>query len=161
MAPKGVRRCCGCRGCSAACSRAGCPHPATKPTKSSAGDCFSTLDTDGERARDETVKAFHDLYRKNPAEFPRRPRRRATSNCCGCPIPSTRNYSTGLSKDWASLPKFQRTRGVLRFMANVVGVLWQQRDPRPADHARPRARWSNERGPRQRALSARHRHSPP
>ena len=36
-----------------------------------------------------------------------------------------------LSKDWASLEKFQRTRGVLRFMANVVGVLWQAqvRDP--------------------------------
>ncbi|RVA70558.1 ATPase, partial [Mesorhizobium sp. M7A.F.Ca.US.006.04.2.1] len=36
-----------------------------------------------------------------------------------------------LSKDWASLEKFQRTRGVLRFMANVVGVLWhgQMRDP--------------------------------
>jgi len=30
-----------------------------------------------------------------------------------------------LSKDWASLEKFQRTRGVLRFMANVVGTLWQ------------------------------------
>jgi predicted AAA+ superfamily ATPase len=36
-----------------------------------------------------------------------------------------------LSKDWASLDKFQRTRGVLRMMANVVGVLWHQqvRDP--------------------------------
>jgi len=32
-----------------------------------------------------------------------------------------------LSKDWASLPNFQRTRGVLRFMANVVGVLWHER----------------------------------
>jgi predicted AAA+ superfamily ATPase len=28
-----------------------------------------------------------------------------------------------LWKDWSSLPRFQRTRGVLRFMANVVGVL--------------------------------------
>ena len=36
-----------------------------------------------------------------------------------------------LSKDWASLPNFQRTRGVLRFMANVVGVLWHQRVPDP------------------------------
>jgi hypothetical protein len=36
-----------------------------------------------------------------------------------------------LSKDWASLPNFQRTRGVLRFMANVVGVLWHQRAPDP------------------------------
>ena len=31
---------------------------------------FQALDADGERARDETVKAFPDLYRKNPAEFP-------------------------------------------------------------------------------------------
>ena len=31
---------------------------------------FQPLDADGEKARDETVKAFHDLYRKNPAEFP-------------------------------------------------------------------------------------------
>lgn len=36
-----------------------------------------------------------------------------------------------LSKAWASLERFQRTRGVLRFMANVIGVLWhaQTRDP--------------------------------
>ena len=31
---------------------------------------FQPLDADGEKARDETVKAFHDLYKKNPAEFP-------------------------------------------------------------------------------------------
>jgi predicted AAA+ superfamily ATPase len=31
---------------------------------------FQVLDSEGERARDETVKAFHDLYRKNEAEFP-------------------------------------------------------------------------------------------
>jgi predicted AAA+ superfamily ATPase len=29
-----------------------------------------------------------------------------------------------LSKDWATLDKFQRTRGVLRFLADVIGVLW-------------------------------------
>ena len=33
--------------------------------------------------------------------------------------------------DWTSLEKFQRTRGVLRFMANAVGVLWQERTPDP------------------------------
>ena len=32
-----------------------------------------------------------------------------------------------LSKDWSTLPNFQRTRGVLRLMADVVSVLWQQR----------------------------------
>ena len=31
---------------------------------------FQALDGDGEKARDETVKAFHELYRKNAAEFP-------------------------------------------------------------------------------------------
>jgi len=31
---------------------------------------FQMLDSDGERARDETIKAFHDLYKKNSAEFP-------------------------------------------------------------------------------------------
>jgi predicted AAA+ superfamily ATPase len=52
-----------------------------------------------------------------------------------------------LSKDWASLDKFQRTGGVLRFKANVVGVLWHQqvRDPLitparvPITHERVRA----------------------
>ena len=49
-----------------------------------------------------------------------------TSNCCGSPIPIHPELFDRLSKDWASLQKFQRTRGVLKFMANVVGVLWQQ-----------------------------------
>jgi hypothetical protein len=31
---------------------------------------FQPLDPDGERARDETIKAFADLYRRNAAEFP-------------------------------------------------------------------------------------------
>jgi predicted AAA+ superfamily ATPase len=31
----------------------------------------------------------------------------------------------------ASLPTFQRTRGVLKLMANVVGVLWQQQAKDP------------------------------
>jgi hypothetical protein len=31
---------------------------------------FQPLDAEGERARDDTVKAFADLYRRNPAEFP-------------------------------------------------------------------------------------------
>ena len=56
---------------------------------------FQTLDADGEKARDETVKAFHDLYRKNPAEFPPEARRRAISNCCACPIRSIPSCSTG------------------------------------------------------------------
>jgi uncharacterized protein len=92
---------------------------------------FQTLDTDGERARDETVKAFHDLYRKNAAEFPPEAKDARYLELLRVSYPIHPELFDRLSKDWASLPTFQRTRGVLKFMANVVGVLWQQqtRDP--------------------------------
>ena len=92
---------------------------------------FQQLDADGERARDETVKAFHDLYRKNPAEFPPEAREARYLELLRLSYPIHPELFDRLSKDWASLEKFQRTRGVLRFMANVVGVLWAARTPDP------------------------------
>ena len=108
---------------------------------------FQALDDDGERARDETVKAFHDLYKKNPAEFPPEAREGRYLDLLRLSYPIHPELFDRLSKDWASLEKFQRTRGVLRFMANVVGVLWhgQVRDPLitpgrvPIAHERVRA----------------------
>lgn len=92
---------------------------------------FQPLDSDGEKARDETVKAFHDLYKKNPAEFPPETKEGRYLELLRLSYPIHPELFDRLSKDWASLEKFQRTRGVLRFMANVVGVLWhsQTRDP--------------------------------
>lgn len=92
---------------------------------------FQPLDADGEKARDETVKAFHDLYRKNPAEFPPEAKEARYLELLRLSYPIHPELFDRLSKDWASLEKFQRTRGVLRFMANVIGVLWhgQMRDP--------------------------------
>ena len=108
---------------------------------------FQTLDADGERARDETVRTFHDLYRKNPAEFPPEAKEARYQELLRLSYPIHPELFDRLSKDWASLEKFQRTRGVLRFMANVVGVLWQAqvRDPLitpariPIAHERVRA----------------------
>lgn len=108
---------------------------------------FQPLDTDGERSRDETVKAFADLYRKNPAEFPPEAKEPRYAELLRLSYPIHPELFDRLSKDWASLEKFQRTRGVLRFMANVVGVLWQAqtRDPLilparvPVGHERIRA----------------------
>jgi uncharacterized protein len=108
---------------------------------------FQALDADGERARDETVKAFYDLYRKNPAEFPPEAKEGRYHELLRLSYPIHPELFDRLSKDWASLEKFQRTRGVLRFMANVVGVLWQAqvRDPLitparvPISHERVRA----------------------
>src|SRR3984885_9976981 len=94
---------------------------------------FQTLDSDGERARDETIKAFHDLYKdkKNAADFPPEAREGRYYDLLRMSYPIHPELFDRLSKDWASLPNFQRTRGVLRFMANVVGVLWHQRVPDP------------------------------
>ena len=108
---------------------------------------FQPLDAEGEKARDETVKAFHDLYKKNAAEFPPEAKEGRYLELLRLSYPIHPELFDRLSKDWASLEKFQRTRGVLRFMANVIGVLWHQqvRDPLitpariPISHERVRA----------------------
>ena len=108
---------------------------------------FQTLDADGQRARDDTVKAFADLYKNNPAEFPPEAKEARYRDLLKLSYPIHPELFDRLSKDWASLEKFQRTRGVLRFMANVVGTLWQMQvsDPLitparvPISHERVRA----------------------
>ncbi|WP_244498125.1 DUF499 domain-containing protein [Aureimonas ureilytica] len=92
---------------------------------------FQTLDAEGEKARDETVKAFADLYRNNPAEFPPEAKEARYRELLKLSYPIHPELFDRLSKDWASLEKFQRTRGVLRFMANVVGTLWHEQSPNP------------------------------
>jgi hypothetical protein len=92
---------------------------------------FQPLDTDGERARDETVKAFADLYRRNPVEFPPEAKEPRYTELLRLSYPIHPELFDRLSKDWSSLEKFQRTRDVLRFMANVVGVLWQEQVRHP------------------------------
>lgn len=108
---------------------------------------FQALAPEGERIRDETVKAFHDLYRKNSAEFPPEAKDQRYQDLLRLSYPIHPELFDRLAKDWAGLEKFQRTRGVLRFMVNVVDVLWQARvsDPLitparvPLGHERVRA----------------------
>ena len=108
---------------------------------------FQPLDADGEKAREETVKAFADMYRKNAAEFPPEAREKRYEELLRLSYPIHPELFDRLSKDWATLEKFQRTRGVLRFLANVVGVLWHSEtsDPMitparvPVAHERVRA----------------------
>ena len=92
---------------------------------------FQPLDADGERARDETVKAFADLYRRNPAEFPGEAKEPRYADLLKLSYPIHPELFDRLAKDWSSLEKFQRVRDVLRFMANVVGVLWQEQVRHP------------------------------
>lgn len=92
---------------------------------------FQQLDADGEKARDETVKAFHTLYRNNPSEFPPYAKEARYGELLRISYPIHPELFDRLSRDWSTLPNFQRTRGVLRLMADVVSVLWQQRTRDP------------------------------
>ena len=79
--------------------------------------------------RDNTLKQFAKLYRENTNDFPQ-----------GC---ADEDYRRKLEKaypihpelfdqlytSWGSLEKFQRTRGVLRLMAQVIHELWMSNDP--------------------------------
>lgn len=92
---------------------------------------FQQLDPEGEKARDETVKAFAKLYRDNRAEFPAYAAEPRYAELMRLSYPIHPELFDRLSKDWSTLEKFQRTRGVLRFMANVVGTLWHEQASSP------------------------------
>jgi hypothetical protein len=90
---------------------------------------FKQIPGDKFHHRDNTLKQFAKMYRENPNEFPQ-----------GC---ADEDYRRKLEKaypihpelfdqlytSWGSLEKFQRTRGVLRLMAQVIHELWMHNDP--------------------------------
>lgn len=90
---------------------------------------FKEIQGDKFHYRDNTLKQFAKLYRENTNDFPQ-----------GC---ADEDYRRKLEKaypihpelfdqlytSWGSLEKFQRTRGVLRLMAQVIHELWMGSDP--------------------------------
>lgn len=90
---------------------------------------FREIPGDKFHHRDNTLKQFAKLYRENANDFPQ-----------GC---ADEDYRRKLEKaypihpelfdqlytSWGSLEKFQRTRGVLRLMAQVIHELWMNNDP--------------------------------
>ena len=90
---------------------------------------FKDISGDKFHHRDNTLKQFAKLYRENANDFPQ-----------GC---ADEDYRRKLEKaypihpelfdqlytTWGSLEKFQRTRGVLRLMAQAIHELWMNGDP--------------------------------
>ncbi len=90
---------------------------------------FKEIPGDKFHHRDNTLKQFAKMYRENANDFPH-----------GC---ADEDYRRKLEKaypihpelfdqlytSWGSLEKFQRTRGVLRLMAQVIHELWMSGDP--------------------------------
>lgn len=85
---------------------------------------FEPIESDKIAARDATIKKFIEFYRANRNEFP--------PECCEsgyerrmlAAYPIHPELFDRLYGDWSTLEKFQRTRGVLRFMAKVIHSLW-------------------------------------
>ena len=85
---------------------------------------FQPLDEAGEKARDATIRAFRKLYREHRADFPPEVREVAYEKEMRCAWPLHPEVLRRFSGDWSVLEKFQRTRGILKIMANVVYALW-------------------------------------
>ncbi len=90
---------------------------------------FRDIPGDKFHHRDNTLKQFVKLYRENPDEFPtgsadedyRRKLERA--------YPIHPELFDQLYASWGTLERFQRTRGVLRLMAQAIHELWMSNDP--------------------------------
>ena len=82
-------------------------------------------------SRDNTAKAFCDLYRSNHQEFPPECREADYERKLKAAYPIHPEIFERLYQDWSGLVKFQRTRGVLRLMAAVIHRLWESNDRSP------------------------------
>jgi len=82
-------------------------------------------------ARDTAARAFMDLYRSQPQDFPSECREAQYERRIKAAYPIHPELFDRLYNDWSSIEKFQRTRGVLRLMAIVVHTLWERQDASP------------------------------
>ena len=89
------------------------------------------LNCKDEAARDEVCHAFSKMYSENTAEFPTESRELEYRERMVSCYPIHPEVFDRLYEDWATLERFQRTRGVLRLMAAVIHELWMSRDPSP------------------------------
>ena len=92
---------------------------------------FQALDSTGEKARDETVRAFRRFYRKHRADFPSGVHEAAYEEEMRRAYPLHPEVLRCFSGHWSVLEKFQRTRGILKIMANVIHALWNGESAAP------------------------------
>lgn len=81
-----------------------------------------------ESAREKVCAAFFSMYVANPNDFPYESRQSSYRDKLLACYPIHPKLFDFLYDKWTSLEKFQKTRGVLRLMANVIYNLWTQND---------------------------------
>jgi len=92
---------------------------------------FQPLDEEGEKARDATIQAFAKLYRDNATDFPPEVKELAYREEMRRAYPIHPEVLKRFSEDWSTLEKFQRTRGILKIMANAIYALWRGQSNAP------------------------------
>lgn len=87
---------------------------------------FAPLDPRSEKLREQTIKAFYDMYRRNRGEFPPKAAEPGYLEEMRRCYPFHPELLARLSRDWSGFAKFHRTRGVLKLLAKVVTTLWEE-----------------------------------
>ena len=90
---------------------------------------FKDIPGDKFHHRDNTLKQFMKLYRENTNDFPQSCSDEDYRRKMEKAYPIHPELFDQLYTSWGSLEKFQRTRGVLRLMAQVIHELWMENDP--------------------------------
>jgi predicted AAA+ superfamily ATPase len=86
------------------------------------------LDCKNTDGRDAVCSAFSAMYSENETDFPIEARELEYKERMTSCYPIHPEVFDRLYKDWSTLERFQRTRGVLRLMAAVVYELWMGND---------------------------------
>ena len=86
------------------------------------------LDCKDPDARDMVCNSFSSMYQENASDFPMEAKEAEYRNRMVSCYPIHPEIFDRLYGDWATLERFQRTRGVLRLMAAVIHELWMAND---------------------------------
>lgn len=78
--------------------------------------------------RDDVCAAFSNMYNENDSDFPTEAKELEYKERMISCYPIHPEVFDRLYRDWSTLERFQRTRGVLRLMAAVVYELWMGND---------------------------------
>jgi hypothetical protein len=74
------------------------------------------------------AEAYHTMYAAHAGEVPSEATKKPYRDLIERAYPFHPSLIDALYKRWGSHPDFQRTRGVLRLLASVVGDLWNRRE---------------------------------
>jgi predicted AAA+ superfamily ATPase len=93
---------------------------------------FSPITTREQFAeRDASARAFADFYRNNKFDFPNETHDSTYEKRIRDFYPIHPELFDALAERWASIPQFQKTRGILRLMAKIIHFLWENSDQGP------------------------------